>query len=60
VVVLHNGASVSEAELIRWCDGRIARFKLPRIAFVSGPLPRNAMGKVVKAPLLARLAGQAG
>jgi acyl-CoA synthetase (AMP-forming)/AMP-acid ligase II len=54
------GATLTEAAVLGRLEGRIARFKLPRIAFVSGPLPRNAMGKVVKAPLLARLAGRAG
>jgi fatty-acyl-CoA synthase len=59
-VVVRPAATLTEAAVLGRLEGRIARFKLPRIAFVSGPLPRNAMGKVVKAPLLARLAGQAG
>jgi acyl-CoA synthetase (AMP-forming)/AMP-acid ligase II len=48
VVVLRDGASISEAELIRWCDGRIARFKLPRgVSFVrEQDIPRTATGKV--------------
>lgn len=48
VVVLHEGARISEAELIRWCDGRIARFKIPRgISVVRDEqIPRTATGKV--------------
>ena len=30
VIVLHQGATVSEKDLIAWCDGRFARFKRPR------------------------------
>lgn len=48
VVVLHDGASISERELIGWCEARIARFKLPRgISFVRDEeIPRTATGKV--------------
>ncbi|WP_103174321.1 class I adenylate-forming enzyme family protein [Paracoccus sp. SY] len=48
VVVLHDGASISEGELIGWCESRLARFKLPRgITFVAEhQIPRTATGKV--------------
>jgi len=48
VVVLHDGASISERELIGWCESRIARFKLPRsVSFVAEEdIPRTATGKI--------------
>ena len=48
VVVLHAGKSISESDLLAWCDTRIARFKRPRsISFVSDhDIPRTATGKV--------------
>ena len=42
----------SEDELLEFCRGRLARFKVPKgVRFVEG-LPRNAMNKVAKAELL--------
>ncbi|WP_349368907.1 AMP-binding protein [Salinarimonas sp.] len=48
VVVLHDGATATEADLIAWCAERIARFKRPRgVTFVSEDgIPRTATGKV--------------
>jgi acyl-coenzyme A synthetase/AMP-(fatty) acid ligase len=37
--------------------GRLASFKVPRAIEVVSELPRNAMGKVEKTRLRARLAG---
>lgn len=60
VIVLHDGASASEPELIAWCEARIARFKLPRsISFVTDDaIPRTATGKVQHRLLRERLTGQ--
>jgi acyl-CoA synthetase (AMP-forming)/AMP-acid ligase II len=50
-VRLRPGATVTEAELVDWCRGRLANFKVPRrIVFVE-TLPRNASGKVTKSAL---------
>ena len=44
-------AELTEAELVQYCQQRLASFKRPRsIAFVD-ELPRNAMGKVLKRDL---------
>ncbi|MFF5085014.1 AMP-binding protein [Actinoplanes sp. NPDC000266] len=52
-VVRAVGAAVTADELTAWCRGRLAGFKVPsRIRFVD-ELPRNATGKVLKAPLRA-------
>jgi fatty-acyl-CoA synthase len=46
-VELRDGAGVTEEELIAWCRGRLAGFKLPaRIVFQA--LPRTSTGKVQK------------
>ena len=50
-VVLRDGVTASPEELAAHCAQRIAGYKKPRrIAFVA-TLPRNAAGKVLKAPL---------
>ena len=46
-VELKPGAQVSEAELIAFCGGHLARFKLPR-AVVFGELPKTSTGKIQK------------
>jgi len=46
-VELRPGAQVSEAELIDFCRGHMARFKLPR-AVVFGELPKTSTGKIQK------------
>jgi len=47
-VVLKEGCSIEESELIKWCRINMANYKVPRkISFVSD-LPLNASGKVMK------------
>lgn len=49
VVVLHDGADATIDELRRFCRSELAYFEVPtRWWFVDGPLPQNAIGKVVK------------
>ena len=47
-VVLKPGAQVTEADIIGFCDGRLARYKHPRSVAIFDELPRNAMGKVLR------------
>src|ERR1700730_8701095 len=56
VVVLHAGATTTEAELIAWCRDRIAGYKRPRsIAFVGDDdMPRTATGKILHRVLKTR------
>jgi malonyl-CoA/methylmalonyl-CoA synthetase len=57
VVVRQPGAALTEAEVLRTLEGRLARFKLPKhVAFVED-LPRNTMGKVQKNVLRDSLGG---
>ncbi|MFY8104137.1 MAG: class I adenylate-forming enzyme family protein, partial [Ramlibacter sp.] len=49
VVVLHDGQSLTEAELIEWCRGRMAGFKRPQsVRFIADTeMPRTATGKIL-------------
>ena len=46
-VELKANATVTEAELIEFCRGQLARFKAPR-AIVFGELPKTSTGKIQK------------
>ncbi len=46
-VELKAGARVTEAELLAFCRGHLAKFKLPR-AVVFGELPKTSTGKIQK------------
>lgn len=52
IVILHEGRTVSEEELIAHCRERIAGYKIPKsITFRSEPLPLSGAGKVLKTEL---------
>ncbi|CAM5306846.1 acyl-CoA synthetase [Streptomyces tanashiensis] len=59
VVVTRAGAAVTEGELIAHLEGRLARYKVPRSVVLAPALPRNAAGKLLKAPLRARYGTEA-
>ena len=48
VVVLRDGQEVTEAELIAYLDGRLARYKIPKNVVFVDQLPHNASGKLIK------------
>jgi fatty-acyl-CoA synthase len=48
VVVLRPGTQASEAELLAFLDGRIARYKIPKSVRYAGELPRTGTGKILK------------
>jgi acyl-CoA synthetase (AMP-forming)/AMP-acid ligase II len=50
-VVLAPGAEAAPEELRGWCRERLAAYKVPVRVLVVEELPRNATGKVLKAPL---------
>jgi acyl-CoA synthetase (AMP-forming)/AMP-acid ligase II len=56
-VVLNEGASLSEAELLEWCKDRLAGYKRPRTcSFLRDEeMPRNATGKVLHRVLKTKL-----
>jgi fatty-acyl-CoA synthase len=49
-VVLHT-AETPHDELANWCRARLAAYKVPTRFVVVDALPRNATGKILKAPL---------
>jgi fatty-acyl-CoA synthase len=57
-VVLRAGAVAEEDELLDWCRGRLARFKVPKSVRFVDALPRSAMNKVLKDELRASVAAK--
>ena len=51
VVVVRPGARLTAEEVLAFCDGKLARYKIPKSVVFAPILPRNAMGKVIKAEL---------
>ncbi len=51
VVVLKAGIEATETELITFCQGKLARYKIPKSVVFTGALPRTAAGKVLKREL---------
>lgn len=51
VVVLKPGAALTEEQVIRFCQGKIARYKIPKSVVFVDQLPRNPAGKVLKTEL---------
>jgi fatty-acyl-CoA synthase len=48
VVVLKSGQKLTEAEVLDFLKGKLAKFKVPRSVVFADQLPRNAAGKVLK------------
>jgi len=51
VVVVKPGQALTEAEVIEFCQGRLARYKIPKSVVFVEALPRTAAGKVLKREL---------
>jgi acyl-CoA synthetase (AMP-forming)/AMP-acid ligase II len=51
IVVVREGATVEAAEIIEFCQGRLAGYKRPRSVDFVQELPRNPSGKVLKREL---------
>jgi fatty-acyl-CoA synthase len=56
VVVLRQGTSASEADLIEHCRTRLARYKIPKSVVIAEALPISAAGKILKRELRERFA----
>jgi len=49
IVVLRDGIVASEADVIGFCRGRIASYKIPKsVDFAKEPLPKTGPGKIAK------------
>jgi fatty-acyl-CoA synthase len=51
VVVVKPGQPLTEAEVIEFCQGKLARYKIPKSVVFVEALPRTAAGKVLKREL---------
>ncbi|MCB8928738.1 MAG: long-chain fatty acid--CoA ligase [Ardenticatenaceae bacterium] len=51
LVVVKEGASLTEQEVIDFCQGKLARYKIPKQVRFMKELPRTAAGKVLKREL---------
>jgi long-chain acyl-CoA synthetase len=47
-VILDPGASVTSTELISYCKGHLAHYKVPRKIETVEDFPRNSLGKVLR------------
>jgi malonyl-CoA/methylmalonyl-CoA synthetase len=56
VVVAKAGHTLTEASIIGALKAEIANFKVPKRVVFAADLPRNSMGKVMKAELRQRFA----
>ncbi len=46
--VVRSHERLTEAEVLNWCDGKLARFKLPKEVRFVDAIPRNPTGKALK------------
>jgi acyl-CoA synthetase (AMP-forming)/AMP-acid ligase II len=51
IVVLRPGAQLTAEELIQYCQGKIADFKIPKSVDLAETLPRNLTGKILRREL---------
>jgi fatty-acyl-CoA synthase len=47
-VVVKEGMTLAEEQVVAFCQGRLARYKVPKSVVFVPQLPRNAAGKVLK------------
>jgi len=48
VVVLHQGRHVAVADLIEFCAGKLATFRVPQQVVIKDSLPKTSVGKIQK------------
>jgi len=51
IVVVEAGQTLTEAELIEWCQGKIGRFKIPKAVVFTDAIPRTPTDKLLKTEL---------
>ena len=51
IVVVKDGHTLNKEELIEFCQGKLARYKIPKSVAFTDTLPRTAAGKVLKREL---------
>jgi acyl-CoA synthetase (AMP-forming)/AMP-acid ligase II len=58
VAVRRPGATLNEAELLRWMEGKVSRYKLPKQVIFWDELPKSAYGKITKKIIREELAAR--
>ncbi len=48
IIVLKEGETLTEEELIGWCKGKIGKFKIPKKVVFTDSIPRTPTGKILK------------
>ena len=51
-IVKKKGAKVTEREIIEWCTGQLAKYKIPRAVEFKEQLPKSTVGKILKRVLV--------
>ena len=51
IVVLNSGVEIEPADITKYCKGKIAGYKVPKVVHFVPELPRNAAGKILKREL---------
>jgi fatty-acyl-CoA synthase len=54
IVVVKEGRSLAEEDVLAFCKGKLARYKIPKSVAFTDTLPRTAAGKVLKRDLRER------
>ncbi|MFT7653029.1 MAG: acyl-CoA synthetase (AMP-forming)/AMP-acid ligase II [Candidatus Azotimanducaceae bacterium] len=47
-IIVKNDEALTEAEVLNYCEGKLARFKQPQAAVFVDEIPRNPSGKILK------------
>ncbi|MCG7407401.1 long-chain fatty acid--CoA ligase [Paenibacillus sp. ACRRX] len=55
-VILKDGSDVTAEQIIAWCRGHLAAFKVPRLVEFRTELPKTMVGKVLRRKLLEEVA----
>ncbi|KON87910.1 acyl-CoA synthetase [Sporosarcina globispora] len=53
-IVKENGSALTEDDVIQFCQGNLAKYKIPKKVTFLNELPKNATGKIQKTQLLVR------
>ena len=59
IVVANPDAAPTAEEILEYCSGKLARFKLPRVIEFADEIPRNPTGKILKRILREQFPGPA-
>ena len=50
-VVIHDGVSLTEADIKKWCNDHLSSFKVPKNVIFLTEMPKNGIGKIISSKL---------